>query len=538
MRFVTILLFAAGIGLGAGCGRNEAAGAPGSEVLVRSHFAGLTQLAGNPDATKLKEALALPETQALREQTLGRLAQAPRVLSGQALPAEQIERGAALLRPLLDDLLDRESALEVRGPVGRTEWMLAVALNPERLAIWDKNLTALMALWNLPSPQVRTNGGLRVTEFKRAASPEVIRWVDAGSWLVLGVGSATLPASDAAVQRLKTGGRPVSVLTNALLEAEADLGQLQRPLGLPAQLPWPRARISTGAKGENLRVTMNLTFAEPVTGPLAPWHVPTNLIQEPLISFTAMRGVAPWLQRSETLAQLGVKPVPNEFYFWAQQALVFQSFFAFPAADPTNTVERLGQRGSGVLGAGWKERGFSTIEWQPASSSALWKDLPYITPFARPASDAGSGFVVGGLFPPMVATTGLPRELLAQVTGRNDLVYYDWEITQERLAQWRTTSQLFAMLADRSQFTSNMVSFRWLTAVERHLGNTTTEITASSPKEWSLARKSHVGFTGVELVGLARWLESTNFPHLGLELPRALPGVAPKPATPGAKPKR
>jgi hypothetical protein len=63
----------------------------------------------------------------------------------------------------------------------------------------------------------------------------------------------------------------------------------------------------------------------------------------------------------------------------------------------------------------------------------------------------------------------------------------------------------------------------WMIAVEPKLGNTATEITADSPAVWSLVRKSHIGFTGIELVALARWLESTNFPKLSFELPPERP---------------
>ena len=94
-------------------------------------------------------------------------------------------------------------------------------------------------------------------------------------------------------------------------------------------------------------------------------------------------------------------------------------------------------------------------------------------------------------------------------------------------------SQLFAIIGDKPQLTTNMAALPWITAVGPKLGNTVTEVTANSPKEWSLVRKSHVGFTGAELVALARWLESTNFPRFGFELPADRPLA---PVKPPAKP--
>jgi hypothetical protein len=108
--------------------------------------------------------------------------------------------------------------------------------------------------------------------------------------------------------------------------------------------------------------------------------------------------------------------------------------------------------------------------------------------------------------------------LLSQLTSQPKLVYYDWEITQARLASWRILAQLFSIIADKPQFTTNTAGLPWMMAVESKLGNTITEITADSSTEWSLVRKSHIGFTGIELVALTRWLESTNFPKLSFEL--------------------
>jgi hypothetical protein len=112
-----------------------------------------------------------------------------------------------------------------------------------------------------------------------------------------------------------------------------------------------------------------------------------------------------------------------------------------------------------------------------------------------------------------------PAELLSQLTSLPKLVYYDWEITGARMTSWRVLAQLIATIAGKSQFTTNTAGQPWMIAVEPKLGNAATEVTADSPAEWSLTRKSHLGFTGIELVALVRWLESTNFPKFSFELP-------------------
>jgi len=522
MKPVVVCLVAAGLSLLVGCQRDEAAATPESDVLVRSHFAGLARLVNDPKSTKLKEVSALSQTTALRGQTLQKLARAPETLFKGRISPEQMEQGAALLRPLLDDLVDEESLLEVRGrDVKNPEWMLAMAVRAGRKALWQTNLAALVQAWGLGPVSRATVEGFAVAEVKRAQSPTLVRWVDAGSWLVLGVGNAPLSATDRVVRTLKSTGRPGAALSQSWFEAEAALGELAGPLELSPKLPWPRVTLSVGSRDEYVRTTMRLVFAEPVTGPLTPWHVPTNLIREPLISFTAARGVSPLLRRSETLKQLELSPVPNELYFWAQQLVTFQSFLTFPCPGASNAAQRLATRAPSVLGANWQKRGLAQIEWQSTNQQVIWKSLPIITPFLRPARSANSDYLIAGLFPPVFSSNAVPGELLAQFVSRTNVLYYDWEITQARLEQWRMMAQLFAVIADKPQFTTNTAALPWLMGVEKHLGNSVTEITTSSPREWVLTRKSHLGLTAVELVTLARWLESAEFPRLRLELPPA-----------------
>src|SRR5262249_34991515 len=123
---------------------------------------------------------------------------------------------------------------------------------------------------------------------------------------------------------------------------------------------------------------------------------------------------------------------------------------------------------------------------------------------------------------------------LAQVTSRTNLVYYDWEITQGRLAQWSVMAQTVAVATGNPQLRTNSASQLWLLKVAPHLGNTVTEVVADSSAQWSFVRRSHLGLTGFEINGLTRWLESTNFPRLSFDLPATRPMFPIRP--PGAPP--
>ncbi|HKS37114.1 MAG TPA: hypothetical protein VJW76_07995, partial [Verrucomicrobiae bacterium] len=500
------------------------------EVLARYHFPGAAQLAKNPAAAKLKEIWGLPESRRLVEQTLQKLSHAPKTLYGGQVTPAQDERGAAILRPLLDDLLNHESFLQVRGTADRTaEWTLLVHLPSDRRNAWTAGLSELLLLWNLGAPTTNAVEGFDGWELKRKDAPNVIRYVLAGDWLALGVGHNALPAFEEAVRRVKAGGRPIANASTYWLEAELNLPHLVETLSLSPAFKWPQTKLSVVGTGENLRSNARMVFPAPVTGRLDPWRVPTNLINEPLISFTAARGIAPLLSDLKTLQELGFNPAPNELYAWAQSAVAFQSFVAFPFAGGADHLPRVADRAPSLLGTNWQQRGLTQIEWQATNTQVFWKALPFITPYLRPARFGGADFVVGGLFPAVPVTNPPPGDLLVQFLGRKDLVYYNWEITEARLAQWRVMAQLFAVIADKPQLTTNSAALPWLIKVESQLGNTVTEIASASPKEWTLVRKSHLGFTGAELVGLARWLESTNFPSLSFDLPRDRPLPSLKP---------
>jgi len=535
MRRILVTLLALGIALGTGCRKKEAAerNSDSVEVLARYHFLGAAQLAKNPAAVKLKEIWDLPESRRLVEQTLQKLAHAPKTFYGGQITPAQDERGAAILRALLDDLLNQESSLQVRGTAGKTaEWTLLVHLPANRRNAWSAGLSELLPLWNLGALSTNTVEGFGGWVLKRTGAPNEVRYAQAGEWFVLGVGQNALPAFEEAVRKVKADGRPIAAASTYWLDAELNLPHLVETLSLAPAVKWPHAKLSIVGAGENLRSNGRMVFRGPVTGPLDRWRFPTNLIGEPLISFTAARGISPLLSDSKMLQDLGFKTAPNELYVWAQSAVTFQSFLAFPSDGGISQLQRIAERAPSLLGTNLQERHLTQIEWQATNNQVFWKGLPFITPYLRPAQFNGTDFVFGGLFPPVPRINPPPGDLLAQFLDRKDLVYYNWEITEAKLAQWRVMAQLFAVIADKPQLTTNSAALPWLIKVEPKLGNTVTEIAAASPKEWTLIRKSHIGLTGVELVTLARWLESTNFPRLSFDLPRdrPLPSQKPPPA--------
>ena len=151
MRYFIVILVASALACGVGCRKPDGAESTGqpskTDVLVRCHFVGTASLIHNTNAARARELWTLPESRRLVDQTLQKLAHAPRTLCGDRVTAAQDERGAALLRPMLDDVLRGESFLQVRGPADRTaEWTLLVQLPADRLKVWRAGLTE--PYWN------------------------------------------------------------------------------------------------------------------------------------------------------------------------------------------------------------------------------------------------------------------------------------------------------------------------------------------------------------------------------------------------------
>ena len=114
--------------------------------------------------------------------------------------------------------------------------------------------------------------------------------------------------------------------------------------------------------------------------------------------------------------------------------------------------------------------------------------------------------------------------------GKTDLAYYDWEISQFRLAQWRVLRNLLplfpspqpavppevapslALLITDDEGPRLVFEENWLGTLSGLLGESVTELRRVSPREFVLTRKSACGFTSFELVYLIHWLTDPGFP--------------------------
>ena len=275
--------------------------------------------------------------------------------------------------------------------------------------------------------------------------------------------------------------------------------------------------LKTAGGGGNLRTEVTVIYPERVNWKFEPWQISTNTIHERLVSFTAVRGIEPWLDRQTSLPRTNGIPVPNQAFLWAMEVIPFQTFVAVPAPKADAALERL----SDAITASWKTnlQRFSVgeISFSPEEGKIGWEGLPFITPFVQIAHEPAGDFLYAGMFPNFPNTNPLPADLLAQF-NRSNLLYYNWEVTAERLPEWRNFSQLFLMLAEQPQLEGDSAAAKWLNVTGPKLGNAVTEATPTGPNELTLVRKAPLGLTAGELTVLANWLEATNFPWCGYHL--------------------
>ena len=505
---------------------------PAADLMARIHFAGAEQISADTNAVAFTNLWCSPEAQALREQTLNKLSRAPydwfkqKMLSGMG-------DGAGQLRPLLDDLLGAEWFLQIRDATnGSPEFALAIRLNAGRAQLWQTNLENVLETWTMMSVEKIPNGW----ELKKHRPPNLIRFVRAGDWVVFGLGQDKLRLHDELVRRVRAEKRPAPAEENNWLGADLDWPRLARWFPSLSAVDLPEMRWQAVGRDGNLHLAGRLIFPQPLAMTLEPWRMPTNTIHQPFFSFTAARGIAPWLEKQNWAQRYEVSPVPNQVFIWALAQMPFQTFAAVPVPDAGKALAQFEQKSSAHTN--WQNHFMMPLTMNVTSNRIAWLGLPFIVPSLEALHEPFGDFLVAGVFPNGPKTRPLPPELFLRLAPSN-LVYYHWEITAERLKQLPNLTQLALMATQHRQLDAQSAAARWLNRVGPTLSNTVTEVTQTAPNELTFMRQAPGGLTAIELVALANWLEASNFPgcDLRLPMPKRLPKVnRSRPQTPGERP--
>src|SRR5262249_563243 len=148
---------------------------------------------------------------------------------------------------------------------------------------------------------------------KKHVPPNLFELTSAGGWTLVGLAQDTNRLiADFRSRIASPGANPYPTSeSNSWIEAEMDLNRLGVALGRQWTLPsgWPAISLTIAGDGTNVRTHAQMNFAQPLGLDLQPWTVPTNLVSDPLINFTAAQGVWPVLGKLPPLPEFKLKSV-------------------------------------------------------------------------------------------------------------------------------------------------------------------------------------------------------------------------------------
>jgi hypothetical protein len=253
----------------------------------------------------------------------------------------------ALLRPLLDDLVQEEFYLEmIVGKNQPTEAVLAVKLLSDRAALWQTNLPSIL------NSIFGEGSGLKssVVGYQLSTKNHQLILSLSGDWLVFSFSSSInhQPSTNLVSSirdRITAAGIPyVRTATNDWVELLFEARQMNDAFhwGWKFAADLPRLTLGITGDGLNVRTTGELNFPQPQKMKLKPWRIPTYYICDPLVSFMAVRGVAGQLGRWEGWRKEEMGIPPNQLFFLAQSPALWSHFLTYPVANASNHVAALG----------------------------------------------------------------------------------------------------------------------------------------------------------------------------------------------------
>jgi hypothetical protein len=481
-----------------GCQKDPSA-ASGPSV-ARWRFQGTAALASQSDVPSVRDILQLKEASPVTPRAVSNVAQHLVIRLTGATNASL----ATQLHPLVQAVIQHPSA----GEVTREGWSLALQV-PAAVAADVQN-----SLLSLPRVTGQ-GGGLPVTRLTNG-------WLLGGSTAAWLDRAAALPA---------------------LGKGEWFSGNLDLPTITGADpRHWPRIQLTALATNGQVRTRSQLSFRQAPLGALGEWKVPQGYVHDPLVRFTAARGIEPLVRDNEWFKFLSGGSVPDQLSSWSQAEVSFRTWFAAPIDSAGDRIARI-QEGLASRVRTNAERGEFRGMIIPNSNRtavAIYSPggIKGILPSIGLARQGEQDFLLARFITSGKHTNPAPAELFSALK-QPDLVYYDWELTAECTPHWNVLFQYQNLVRARRANALLPLAHYWMLAATPKLGNAVTTIRQRTPTEFELSRESAGGFTSLEWVLFTRWLDGPvdlmpGAPLPGLPTPGARP--VPAPASPAAKP--
>ncbi len=503
------------LAFGTGCQKSEstAPAAPptvlSADTIASVHFLGKKRLGITAGAYYFARIWQQPQSAQLERQTLIKIASVP----GEWLPGggNLSQDGCSRLWWTLNDILQEESYLEIHQSAnGSAETVFAIRLNPAQADQWLTNLPVVLE--PLAGNRVVLNSAQKSWSLKTTGALNLIQFTRIGEWTLVAAGPEQNLLQSEITARIRRDDVPfVSAATNILwLEASLDPQRLAAAFpSLPGKFSkLKHLDLGIGGDGGSVRLRGQLTFAEPFASALPDWHMPENLVHEPLISFTAVRGVQSLLASWPEWNRLQVT-APDQFYLWSLSGSPGQTYLAAPLPDAVHQVPALADRLLQNANPWLATNGYVGFDRAADGNGVTWGSQPEIRPFIKFAGTADDGWFYAGLLADTnSAALPPPAGMIQDILSRTNLVYYDWEVTGPRLQPCFYLAQTARQIARRPQLAPDSVAAAWLGMLAPRLGTSATIITRSAPDQLTFRRRSTLGLTAPELQLLAGWLDS------------------------------
>ncbi len=480
-----------------------------AEPTLKLHFAGIETLTKREDAKTLRAIWNQKQTREFRTEVLGKLAKHLASLSG---------TNSSQFKYILTDLGLGETVLKVEPGNKGPNISLMASMSNARGKEWIKQLkqVANRAGATLQEQQQGGATGWRA-DFEKGRS---LGFGYVNGWMLVGIGQATFNPLKQAARKINEEGRAIPTDTENDLTIEVQASAL--PTIIKNQIPESAnsIRLTSHLKKDNFFTKAVITFNKEFPNKIDNWEIPTRTITEPLVSFTAARGIG-LSTAQEVLNPLQLKPTNNQFFAWSQGRTKFQSFFSVKVDDPKTEISNLAKRiGDFKKPGNDGEKYIGNVIHDPKKPSVTWGNVPLFAPYLTGANSDDKGYVVGGVFPPDPIKNPIPQQLLGEFINKKNLVYYNWEITGQRLEKWNLLIQFAAILSDRrGQLVNKTKGIAFITSLYPKLGNTITDAIFNS-NTLTITRKSHLGLSALEIALATRWLDNPRFPELTLEWPK------------------
>ncbi|MDB4691916.1 hypothetical protein OAH23_16015 [Verrucomicrobia bacterium] len=506
-----------------------------SPTLLGSwHYQGAAIIRSEEGGDALKRILSAKETAPVRDLVIAKLAGAPDQLF-YGLGAQALDTRVKLLSPIISDMIEHVSYGEIHATAASSiNVSLAIKLPADRQSNWNINLRRYVASlgWELSPPL--SQGLTSEWDATSQNSGFLMRYIKKDDWLLISVGSDALTQILEWSRDFNNGAVFHSLqTTDSWWSLHAKLDTLSQLFGGNTQKSLKSITLKSIGDGEYLRSGGHIQFSQAMDDSISDWMIPTNRIQEPVVSFSAQRNLQPLLTQIPGMRKLFPQGVPKQSVAWSRPSRVQNTRAAQDAAPMYLTYATWPVGGNGnaksvqsiqggladVLGTNLLNSGRMLLSSNQLLNALSLKIRPaFIQPFVQGIEYAGENYHMAGLtYMILNRTNPPPPSLFGQITKHPRLRYYHWERSDEKLFQYRNLINLVGFLFGKGQLLQDSPLFAWTQFLEEQLGNTVTQLLRKEDDILEIQRKSQLGLNAFEIALLARWIHSESFPWIDLE---------------------